>query len=835
MKVSLNWLKEYVELPPSVSELTELLTLAGVEVEGVESRGVAIDKVVVAQILESTQHPNADRLSVCKVDDGSGSPRQIVCGAKNYQVGDKVPLALPGAVLPGDFKIKVGKLRGVESQGMLCSAKELNLAEDAAGLLILPPAARIGTPLAELFPADTILDLEITPNRADLLSYAGMAREIGALTGKPVKRSDASTVLEQPEPAPSAATSGAGAAAAAMRIDLAAPEKCPFYSARRIAGVTVGPSPAWLVERLRSSGIRAINNVVDITNLVMLETGQPLHAFDADKLAGGIRVRAAADGEEFLALDGRTRRLGPDDLLIADEARGIAIAGVMGGAETGVTGATANILLESACFQPSGIRRTSRRLGLVSDSSYRFERGVDPAGVLRASARAARLIAELAGGTPGALCLGVDPASAAQTTGLSGEKEWRSASSATVHFTHEVWLRPERVGEVLGIEVPPAQIDGILTGFGLQKGEGKTWRIPSFRRDLAREIDLIEEVTRVFGIEKIPGRTQARIAPSSPTDRAHDRNMRLRATLAAQGFYEARTLALISGAAAVRHVFRVAPPSLAAEVEAEAPAGALSVRNPLGEDRAVLRPSLLPGLLAALERSVRGGSADVRIFEIGRVFQAGHAATREESVHLGLVLTGAVCPRSWREAKPRPADFFDLKGVLASLGLGEMDFVSVENAECALCATICVSGIHVGQAGQLPPADARALGLATPIFVAEIDLSSFAPDASRRHFRELPRYPAVTRDIALLAPHRVAHSQIEAVLRSAHEPLLASVELFDLFTDPAGVKVAAGQKSMAYSLTYRSPERTLTTDEINAAHARLKERLKADLDITFRE
>ncbi|MGI8821269.1 MAG: phenylalanine--tRNA ligase subunit beta, partial [Chthoniobacterales bacterium] len=386
MKFSVNWLRELVELPASIDDLAELLTFGGVEIEGIEHRGTEITHIVVAQISASSQHPNADRLSVCEVDDGTNHHRQIVCGAKNYQVGDKVPLALPGAELPNGLKIKASKLRGVESQGMLCSASELGISAESGGLLILPPDAAIGAPIGSLFPADTILDVEITPNRSDLLSYSGLAREIGALTGKSAK------LPEIPEPA----------VVRSDAVQIAALRECPLYSARRIENVQVSPSPEWLRAKLEAAGIRPISNIVDITNFVMLELGQPLHAFDADKLQGGIQVRRAHEGEQFHALDGRTYSLQPNDLMITDGARAVAIAGVMGGEDTGVTDATKNVLLESACFLPSSVRRTARTLNLPSDASYRFERGVDPAMTLRASARAAQLMREIAGGEPAA-------------------------------------------------------------------------------------------------------------------------------------------------------------------------------------------------------------------------------------------------------------------------------------------------------------------------------------------------------------------------------------------------------------------------------------------------
>jgi len=814
MKTSLNWLKELVTLPANVSELTELLTLAGVEVEGVETHGVAIEKVVVAQILESTQHPNADRLSVCKVDDGSGAPKQIVCGAKNYKVGDKVPLAQAGAVLPGDpsagsgqvFKIKVGKLRGVESQGMMCSPKELGLPDNVDGLLILPQDSQVGAPLSELFPADTILDLEITPNRSDLLSYTGIAREVSALTGRKAESGKLKAEIIS-------ATSGA------IAIQIDAPEQCPFYTARKISGVKVGPSPAWLKQKLEASGIRSINNIVDITNFVLLEKGQPLHAFDANKLRGGIQVRLANEGEEFLALDGHSYKLALQNLVIADTERAVAIAGVMGGEETGVTESTVNVILESAYFQPSSVRRTARELGLISDSSYRFERGVDPDGVLAASQRAVELILELAGGA-------ADP----ETSGAGNAPD----------FKRTVTLRPGRCSQVLGTEISSERVDGILTAFGLEKS-GDAWKVPSFRQDLTREIDLVEEVTRVFGIDNIPGRETARFVGSTPSDHAHDRNMKLRRQLAAQGFHEARTLSLVGEMVAAApppqiQKHREAPTSSSTIVEGDNTPfefqtdGVLRVRNPLTEDQVVLRPNLLGGLLGVVANNTRGGVKSLRLFELGRVFRAGE---REERTHLALVMTGASADKSWRTGIDRDADYFDLKGVLASLGLGELTFEPAENPELALAASIKLGGRMIGCAGQLWPAKARELDITTPVVAAEIELP--APDATGKKYRVIPKFPNVTRDIAMIAPEAIQHARVMSVLQTGGEPLLAGVTLFDVFTDASGEKVPKGQKSMAYSLTYRSIERTLTTEEVNAAHARLKDRLKAELEVAFRE
>ena len=784
MKVSLNWLKELVEIPADVAALSELLTKAGVEVEGIETCGCTIEKVVVAQVLESVQHPNADRLSVCKVADGSPEPRQIVCGAKNYKVGDKVPLALPGAVMPGDFKIKVGKLRGVESLGMMCSAKELGLPEGADGLLILPPESVVGTPLTELFPAETILDVEVTPNRPDLLSHLGMAREIATLLQKPLQVPPAIAALAQT------------ASQAASDITLEAPEACPFYTARRVRGVKVGPSPAWLSAKLEAAGVRSINNIVDVTNYVMLELGQPLHAFDLAKLDGGIRVRPAAEGETFLALDGKTYQLAPRHLLIADQSRALAIGGVMGGEDSGVTEATTDILLESAYFTPSGIRRTSRELGLSSDASYRYERGIDPAGVLPASARAIELILQVAGGV--------------------AEPVAHAAGAAPVKTTN-VPFRLARCRAVLGAEVAAETVDRILSGFGLTPtAEG--WRAPSFRQDLIREIDLVEEVARVIGIEAVPAREVTRFTASTVADQRHDQAMRLRHRLAAPGlgFHEARSLTLISEKALASF-----------PVEA-----VRRVRNPLNEDQVILRPSLIPGLLESLTRNFRNGARDLRLFEVGRVFRA---ADREEHTALALVLTGTVSPASWRDSKPRLADFFDLKGVLAALNLDGVTLEPTTHPALALAVELRRGQTVVGLAGQLFPGRARELDATAPVLVAEIDLDLFDAAPAGGRYVEPPKFPAITRDIAMVIPATVPHGQIESVLRSANEPLLAGIELFDVFTDPTGQRIPADQKSVAYALTYRSAERTLKAEEAADAHNRLKERLKAELAVSFRE
>ena len=781
MKISINWLRDYVDCQLPASELEALLRRAGLEVAGIDQRGAAIDHVVAAEILESTQHPNADRLSVCKVNDGSPEPRQIVCGAKNYKVGDKVPLALPGAVLPGDFKIKTGKLRGVESEGMMCSAKELRLAEDSEGLLILPPETAPGTPIKDLFPAETILELEITPNRSDWLSHLGVARELGVFTGLPVKA---------PEPAlpPTASAEGQ------VRLQ---GEGCPLYTLRRISGVKVGPSPQWLRDRLASVGLRSVNNVVDVTNFVLFELGQPLHAFDAAKISGPLIVRASTEGEAFRALDGREYKLPAGSLVIADTNGPAVLAGVMGGEGSGVTESTTDILLESAVFEASGVRRASRALGLFSDSSYRFERGVDPEGVANASARAVELILQVAGGMAEPSLL------------VSGKCPERG----------KVSLRHARVRDLLGVSLTNAEIESALARVGLEKlaaGEVTRWSIPGYRRELRREADLIEEISRVVGIEKIPSLAQGPFAASSDADAAYDFAMNLRRSLAGMGFHEARTSTLVS-AADVSHF-----------------GDAVALKNPFGDDQSQLRNSLVPGLLAALSRNLDQGAKSIALFECGRVFR-----TVGEGQRLAIVLTGERQETSWRGETARSWDVFDLTGAVRQLAsLGEQDVVPLTPpvAPFGACADVFLHGEKIGIIGQLAPAMAREIGAHAPLLAAEFDLDLWrAAATAKTSVAALAKFPGSARDIAFLAPLALPYGEVRSLIEALKEPLLESVRLFDLFTDSKGEKIPSDKKSMAISLTFRSPERTLTADEIQAAADRIKAALREKLSVDFRE
>jgi phenylalanyl-tRNA synthetase beta chain len=791
MNVSLNWLATHVDLKGKTpEELDRLLTFAGVEVEGIEVKGVVSDKIVVAQIMEAVQHPNADKLKVTKVDAGEGQLRQIVCGAKNYKVGDKVPCCLPGANL-GSFTIGETTMRGVESKGMLAAASEIGLVDAEDGLMILPEDSPIGTPVKELFHGDVLLEVEVTPNRPDLLSHYGMAREMA-------------TLLEVPL-APLEIPAREGFSADGVKIE--AVDACPFYTAVRISGVKIAPSPAWLVERLESIGLRPINNVVDITNFVLHEIGQPLHAFDAAKVSGALVIRTAKDGEEFLALDGQTYALLADDCVISDEAgNALALGGVMGGADSGVTETTTDILLESAYFTPSRIRRTSRRTALSSDSSYRFERGVNPDGVLAGSALAVKLITEIAGGTAEAVTI--------------------KAGEAPV-LTKPVALDLAKLDQLTGASIPHDEAATILTRLGLSKNSDGTWAVPSFRADLQRHIDLVEEIVRVKGLDAVPSRLRGTFVPSSAVDAAYDADMRLRERLAGLGFHECQTIKLISDAQVTD----------ALPLKPLLPGDTIRVSLPLSEDHAVMRPSLIPGLVASAERNVRQGAKALRFFEIGRVFRnaGGGKAKDLESDSLGLLLSGHVSPANWGRPEAA-ADLYDLKAIISALvPTAVLQLVPRAREGFALAADIQADGQNLGTFAMLLPSRQRELDASTPVFVAELDLPKLRKFvAGSREILELPQFPGSSRDLALEAPATLANVEIERVLAKVKEPLLTGFECFDVFRDESGQKLAADRKSIAYRMHYRAADRTLKAEEVDAAHKAVVTALTGGLPVSQR-
>jgi phenylalanyl-tRNA synthetase beta chain len=794
MNISLNWLATHLDLSgKSIKEIDDLFTFAGVEVEGIISKGIASEKIVVAQIMEAVQHPNADKLKVTQVDAGEGTLRQIVCGAQNYKVGDKVPCCLPGAELPGGFTIGETVMRKVESKGMLAAAAEIGLPAGEDGLLILPPDSEIGKPVKRLFDSDTLLELEVTPNRPDLLSHRGMARELATLLKTPLLPLEQGSVGVSP--------------ASSSSIQLQAPAACPLYTAVRITGVTVKESPAWLKQRLESIGLRPINNIVDVTNYVLHELGQPLHAFDAAKLTGAIAVRHATDGETFLALDESEHVLTPDDLLISDESgAALALAGVMGGLTSGVSDTTSDILLESAYFTPQGIRRTSRRTALSSDSSYRFERGVDPQGVLTASAFAVSLILEIAGGT------------AEATTQVAGE--------APV-LTKPVTLDAKKLDQLMGGSISLADAGQILTRLGLTKLADGTWEVPSFRADLQRHIDLVEEIARVHGLANVPSRFLGTYVPASPVDAAYDADMVLRRRLAALGLHECQTIKLISDAQ-VSDILPLRPMQ---------DGDVIRVKLPLSEDHAVMRPSIVPGLIASAARNIRQQAKSLRFFEMGRVFRnaGGGKAKDQESETLALLLSGSAAPIGWSQAD-RPADLHDLKGILSALlGGREIQFTTKDRPGFVLTSDIKVDDQNLGVFARLTPARERELDFTTPVFVAELDLGKLRKLLNGiSHVEDLPQFPGSSRDAAMELPLTTPNARIEAVIAKLAEPLLVSAECFDVFTDPTGQKIAADRKSVAYRFHYRESARTLKAEEVDAAHQKVLEALSQGLGVKFR-
>ncbi|MEM7384116.1 MAG: phenylalanine--tRNA ligase subunit beta [Verrucomicrobiota bacterium] len=806
MKFSLNWLNDHIDLSSySTGELSDLLTFAGVEVEGIEEKGGNIESVVVGRIEASDPHPDAERLSVCKVDDGSGESRQIVCGAKNYKVGDRVPVALPGAELPGGFKIKKSKLRGVPSEGMMCSGRELGLSDDHEGLLILSDEPATGTPIGDLFESDTLFDVEITPNRPDLLSHFGMARELAAITGKPLKNES-----------PFKAATGKRRSAGKEEVELIDTDRCPFYTARTIRDIKVKESPEWLRTKLEAVGLRPINNIVDITNFVLLETGQPLHAFDLDRLNGGIRVRGASEGETFVALDGQTYQLDPRDLVIADQEESVALAGVMGGEESGVEEGTSNILLESAYFQPSSVRRTSRILNLSSDSSYRFERGIDPHQTIAASELATQLILELAGGEAdeALLAAGTEPQSPGEVTlDLAQTRSFLGAPNLTNDRMLEILER-------LQLVKTKAERDSV------------TLAVPTFRLDLARPIDLIEEIARIHGLDRVPARQQAVLPGSSKVDSDYDRLMQLRSQLAGQGLFEAQTIKLIADRQLDDDFFGLRTSGQSEPV---------ALKNPISDDHTLLRPSLLPGLLGCAERNRRMGSERLAFFEIGTVFSKHAKSPRVlESRQLGIVLGGQRSAPSWHHGEENACDFHDLRGLLEDLfrqqGL-TLNLRPTANSTLPLDAEITAGKTVIGRAGVIPPGRTRDMDFNAPLFAAEIDLTKLLrAGGGTRQVSGLPKFPPITRDVAIEAALDLPNADLASFFETQckKEPLLVEAALFDVFTDPSGEKLAADRKSVAYSLTYRSSDKTLTTEEADSAHQNVLKRLQKQLEIQIR-
>jgi phenylalanyl-tRNA synthetase beta chain len=781
MKFSENWLRHHVPTDASRDELAATLTAIGLEVEEVAPLGGSLDGVIVARIVSAKKHPEADRLQVCEVDTGNGFV-QIVCGAPNARAGLVAPLATVGANLPGGIAIKAAKLRGVESFGMLCSAKELGVDPDASGLLELPDDAPIGTPLATyLGLPDASIEIKLTPNRADCFSVRGIAFDVAAALGSEVISLDTT-----PVPAQSDAT---------MNVVLDAGARVPRFAGRVIDNVNAKvKTPVWMAERLRRSGLRPISFLVDVTQYVMLELGQPMHAFDKDKLEGEIVVRPARAREPLALLDGRTVELDDDFLVVSDSqggrgARAVALGGIMGGSDTRVTDGTRNVFLEAAHWIPSAIIGRSRKLGMHTDAGHRFERGVDPQLPGIAVEYATQLILDIAGGVPGPL-LDVNLPEHLQSP-------------------KPILLRRARLARVLGLTVADGEVARIFTALGMKVeslADGWSVTAPSRRFDIEREEDLIEEVARIHGYENIPTHTPAGALTLAAEPEARLNELAVREQLAARDYYEAVNLAFIGNEVLQRWGMTEQLVPLA---------------NPLSADLAVMRPSLLPGLIVALSHNRARQQERVRLFELGRTFRIDEdAAARKdaptETPTLAIVACGAAQAEQWGEVS-RPLDFYDLKGDLDALiawgGEPQRWAVHADGLPGWLhpgrSARVARDGHTVGYLGALHPQLAKALDLGPDVHVLELALDPLL-DRRLPKAQAVPRFPSVRRDIAVDVPEQVSWSQIEHVVRGSLGAALVALRLFDRYS---GKGVEAGRKSLAMGLILQDASRTLTDDD----------------------
>ncbi len=790
MLFSYKWLKEYISFSLSPRELAERLTMAGVEVDSVEEGPSGIKGVITAEILSIKRHPNADRLVVCEVKDGDGV-RSIVCGARNMKEGDRVALALPGAMLPGGVKIKRSKIRGVVSEGMLCSEVELGISEQSDGIMILPGDTPLGVDIEEVIGRDSLIEISVTPNRGDLLSIKGLAREIGAVVGVEWRDKRIELVEE------------GGDVDSLVDVGIEAKDLCRRYTARVIEGVRVGPSDGFIKRRLEACGIRSINNVVDVTNYVMLETGQPLHAFDLDKIVKGrIVVRRAGDGETIETIDGVERRLKGDMLVIADSERAIAVAGIMGGRDTEVDDGTVKILLESAWFEPSSVRRTSRALNLSTDSSYRFERCVDIEGVPVALEMATSMILRTAGGRVARGMKDVYP----------------------VRYTPpEIPLRKERVEKILGTGLEMDEIKGILRRLNIsvrEDGERRDRIVavpPSYRHDITQEIDLVEEVARLKGYDKVPATLPTtRLRPKDRT-RELDVRDRIREVLVGLGFLEVINYSFVS-----REMF-----SLTATPEGEG----VTILNPLAEDQVVMRGSLLPSLLENLRWNLSRRNEDIRVFEIAPVFMPRDGGRLpEERWKVSGLMYGMRWGKRWNY--PREfVDFYDVKGVVESIleGLSlqaDIRYRPVEDGffHPGKSALVVINSREAGRLGEVHPELRGRFKLRHPPLVFELDIPCIVDIyGGKRRYNLISRYPESTRDIAFIVDDGIPYEQIITSIRSLDAKLIEKVELFDVYY---GGTIPEGKRSLAIRITYRCKDRTLTHQEVERIHGEVIKELK---------
>ena len=791
MNISYNWLKKYIDLSLTADELPAKLTMAGLEVEGIEKTGSIPEGVVTAKILSRNPHENSDHLSVCQVDKGD-EVLQIVCGAPNCDAGNIVPLATIGTTFKdgeGTFTIKKGKLRGVESFGMMCSARELGLSNDHDGLLILPADTKIGVPFGELMDSDVVYDCSVTPNRPDWLSHIGVARDIAALLD---------TKLVMPE------ICNADAPVVSGLVTVNDPDLCPIYAARIIRGVKVGDSPEWMQKALSAVGIRPISNLVDITNYVMMEMGVPLHAFDIRNLSGEkIIVRRAAEGESIVALDGKKYDLTPENLCICDAEKPVAIAGVMGGEYSGIQADTTTVVLESAFFDPDSIRMTSRKLGLSSDASYRYERGVDRNAVLAAGRRALQLILEIAGGEYVGCCEVAAPAPEVRTI----EADY------------------SRIRGLLGLEVTDSDIEKILISLGFGMTAPGVFTVPSWRvYDVVGEADLAEEVARIYGLDKLPAVPIRAITDDFKLDGCHVIES-LRNQLTGIGLDEIVCGSMIDEKSATADKMFT-------------PEELIRPYNPISLDLGVMRPSLLPGILNTVRHNIARKNLDLALFEIGHVFCKNTEKFPEERDELSIAVTGRIHPERFSAERAVVADFYDLKGILESLltarKVKNFQFRAAEDPRFLKghCAEVLVNKRVAGVFGEVVPALTKGMRLSTPLFVAMIQLKELLTAEERTLLYDpISPFPSTSRDVAFIAPKELEHRIVVDFIQKAHLPNLERVELFDIFE---GEAVGEGRKSMAYSLIFRSAERTLTDDEVNSSYEKLRQKLERGLGVELR-
>ena len=767
MQFSEAWLRTLVNPALDTAQLAHALTMAGLEVEALEPAAAAFERVVVAEILSAEKHPDADRLRVCRVDVGEAEPVTIVCGAPNAAAGLRVPCARPGAKLPG-IEIKVAKVRGVESFGMLCSTKELGIAGDASGLMLLPPDAPVGANLREYLNLDdTLITLKLTPNRADCLSMTGLAREVGALSGAAVAMP---AWIDAPV-----------AIADTCEVTVAAADACPLYLGRVVRGVNArAQTPRWMVERLERCGVRPLSAPVDVTNYVLLELGQPMHAFALDRLAGGIRIRLAQAGEQLVLLNGQSVELAPDMLVVADASGPVALAGIMGGEPTSVTDLTTDILLEAAFFAPVAIAGRARRLGLATDSSHRFERGVDYANTHRAMERATQLLIEICGGAAGPV---VEVASA-------------------LPARPPIALRHARLRRIAGVDIPQATLVQQFGALGCDVsivGDGLSVIPPSFRFDLEIEEDLIEEAVRLFGYDNIPALAPATPSKMLPSDESRQGEDPLKRAFAAQDFQEVVTYSFVDPAIEALIGGAVQP---------------LELANPIASQMAVMRTSLFGGLIETLRYNLNRQQERVRIFEVGSVY-LGAGADAQPGRIAGLVY-GAALPEQWG-TDARRVDFFDLKGSLERALARPLPTRAASHPALhpGQCAEVVLGGAAIGVMGALHPRLVQAFGLNSAPLLFELDAAAVAARAVAR-YRHLSRFPSVRRDLAFVVDQATPAGSLRAAMLEAAPELVCEVELFD---DYRGKGMAENQKSLAFRIVMQDTQRTLTDEEVEGAVA----------------